>query len=71
MLADKASFLIYKGFVSTIGALLTLCLGTVLNVFLQGTLYTVLPGVDALAIELERTYEFDNLLDGHTITEYA
>ena len=71
MLADEASLLVNQGFVATVGALLSLGFGAVLNVFLQGTLYTILPSVDALAIELERTYQLDNLLDRHTVAQHA
>ena len=71
MLTDEATLLVNQCLVTTVRTLLTLGFCSVLNVFLQGTFHTVLPRVDALAIELERTYQLDYLFDRHTVAQHA
>jgi hypothetical protein len=51
--ADEAAFLIYECLLAAVGTGLSFGNGTILYIFLQGTLYTYLPGVDALAVELQ------------------
>ena len=41
------------------------------GVLLQGTLYTDLPGVDALVLKVERCHQFHDVLDGHAVAKYA
>ena len=53
------------------GALLPFGLGAVGDVFLQGTLHAVLPGVDALALQLQRADQLDDVLNGHAIAQHT
>ena len=71
VLADEASLLVYERFLSAYGTNLTLGSGAVGYVFLQGSLHTVLPCVDALVVELQRCYKFYHVVDRHTIAQYA
>ena len=71
VLADEATLLINKRFLSAYGTNLTLGSGAVGYVFLQGSLHTVLPCVDALVVELQRCYKFYHVVDRHTIAQYA
>jgi len=48
---DEATFLVNQGFVATVRTFLALGFGAVQYVFLQGAFYTVLPSVDAFAIQ--------------------
>ena len=68
---DQTAFLVDQSFITAIRAFLSFGFRSVLNIFLQCTFYTVLPSVDALAVQLQRTYQLDNLLDRHPVTEYA
>ena len=51
--ADKATFLIYEGLLTAVGAYLSLGCSAVEHVFLQGTFNADFPGVDTFAIELQ------------------
>ena len=53
VLADEATLLINERFLSAYGTNLTLGSGAVGYVFLQGSLHTVLPCIDALTLELQ------------------
>ena len=71
VLADETTLLINERFLSADGANLTLGSGAVGYVFLQGSLHTVLPCVDALVVELKRSYEFYHVVDRHSVAQYA
>ena len=63
--------MIYQGLLTTLRTLLTLGLCAIGNVFLQCALHTILPGVDALALELQRTYKTYHMVDRHTVAQYT
>lgn len=44
---------------------------SVLYIFFQGAFYTILPGIDVFAVQLERAYKFDDLFDRHTPAQYT
>lgn len=67
----EASFLIDEALVTAYRAGLSLGLGAVDYVFLQGALDTVFPGVDALVFELQRADELDDMVNGHSVTQDA
>ena len=50
---------------------LSLGLSAVGNIFLEGTLHTVLPGVDALTLQLQRAHQLDDVGDRHAIAQHT
>ena len=69
--ADEAALLVDKGFLSAGGAHLSLGLGAIGDILLERALHAVLPSVDALIIELERTHKFDDVVDRHTVAQHT
>ena len=53
------------------GTLLALGLGAVDHIFLQCALNAVLPSVDALILELQRSHQLDDVGDGHAVAKHA
>ena len=67
VLADQAALLVDEVGRAALFAFLTgLVLGAVGDVLLQGAFYAVLPGVDALVVEVETLDEVEDVHDGHT-----
>ena len=50
---------------------LSLSLSAVGNIFLEGALHTVLPGVDTLALQLQRAHQLDDVGDRHAIAQHT
>jgi hypothetical protein len=50
---DETAFLVYEGLLTAVRTNLSLGSSTIHHILLQGTLNTDLPGIDALAIELQ------------------
>ena len=71
MLADETAFLVDQRFVSAVGTLLAFGLCAVLDIFLEGAFHTVLPCIDAFAVQLERSDQLDHLHNGHTVAQHA
>ena len=70
VLADEAPLLIDQRLVATLRTFLSLSHCAVDNVFLECPLHTILPGIDALALELQRTDQFDDMFDGHPVAQH-
>jgi hypothetical protein len=71
VLANQATFLVYQRFLTAVRALLAFGLCTVDDIFLQGAFYTVLPGVDAFAIQLQGVNQLDYAINRHSPAKHA
>ena len=71
VLAYQAALLIDECLLTAIRTLLPLGLSTIHNIFLKRTLHTVLPSIDALALELQRADELNYMVDGHAVAEHS
>lgn len=69
--AEHASVLIDDGVLSTFWADLADDFGAVRNVFLQSADDAVFPSVDVVFLDVQVLNEFDDVLDGHSVTEDA
>ena len=69
--ADEAAFLVDEGLGAAVGAALAGGLGAVGQVFFEGSFYAHFPCVDGLAVEFEASDEFEDLVYGHAVAEYA
>ena len=68
--ADETTFLINKGVLTAVGTTLGGSLAIV-DITLEGALYTHLPSIDGLAIQFQTAHQFEYLRNGHTIAQYA
>lgn len=68
---NQTSFLINESFIATVRTFLAFCFGSILDVFLQSAFYTVFPSIDIFTVQLQRTYQFNNLFYWHSVTEYS
>ena len=72
VLADQAALLIDEvGRAALLAFLTGLVLGAVGDVLFQGAFYAVLPGVDALVVEVEALDEVEDVHDGHAVADDA
>ena len=71
MLADEASLLVDERLMSAVGAFHSFGFGAVCDIFLQGAFHTVLPRVDALALQLQGADELDDVLQRHAVAQHA
>lgn len=52
-LADQTAFLVNQGFMTAVRTFHSLRFSSVLYIFFQGAFYTILPGIDVFAVQLE------------------
>jgi hypothetical protein len=71
ILTDKTALLIDQALMTAVRAFLTFGLSSVCHILLKRTLHTILPGIDTFAFQLQRGYEFDDMVNRHAITEHT
>ena len=72
VLTDQAALLVDEvGRAAFLAFLPGLVLGAVGDVLFQGALHSVLPGVDALVVEVESLDEVEDIHDGHAVADDA
>ena len=68
---NQTAFLINKCFITAVRTFLAFGFRAISYVLLQSTFHTVLPGIDAFTIQLQRADKFHHLFNWHTIAEHT